>query len=185
MVLLINMREFADLNLLAPPLPGAEFGLVTLSLQWRMGRVIPLVGGNSTCDLDHGKSSVDVHILEILPVFWADLIAVCSRHIRGWRLQTPSQVDHLGYVGHKAPARPLLRSPRELALACICSETAFIPRPICKDGGFNVHNPLPPAGCPIDPALRPPLGCPSIWPYASLSCPLTRPYATWTTSNPT
>ena len=122
------MREFADSNLQAPPLPGAEFGLVTRSLQF-----IPLVGGNWTCDLDHRKSSVDVHIQQILFVFCADLIAVCGRHIRGWRVQTPRQVDHQRYVGHTAPARPLLRLPRGLALACICS------RPVCKDGGFNVH----------------------------------------------
>ena len=52
------------------------------------------------------------------------------------------------------------RSPRELALAYFCSETEFIPRPIRKDGGSNMHNPLPL------------LGCRSIRPYAPLGCPV-------------
>ena len=68
--------------------------------------------------------------------------------------------SHLGYLGHESAGEALLRSPREVALACDCSETDFIPRPICKDGGFNMLDPPPPSGCPFDPALRPPLGCP-------------------------
>ena len=65
-----------------------------------------------------------------------------------------------------------------------CSETAFIPRPISKDSGFDVHNPcLPQAARSIWP-YAPLLGCPSIWPYASVSCPSIQPYDTWAALKP-
>ena len=72
---------------------------------------VPLASGSSTLDLDHWKSGVIAHILEILSVFFVDLL--------NWMQQISEAVSKRPWLSHgirkaRAPATLFLHPPRHM-----------------------------------------------------------------------